>query len=304
MIKISPKEIAELKGQGYILQNDKEHFICRVITINGTMTSEKIRKVAEIAEKYGEGHMSFTSRLTIEIRGITYENIDNVKEELKKAEMYAGGTGKRVRPVTSCKGTVCSYGLLDTQKLNKNIHDRFYIGWYNVSLPHKFKIAVGGCPNNCMKPDLNDFGIVGQVIPELNLDKCKNCGKCGVIEKCRMKAASKKNNEVVIDREKCINCGKCIENCYFSAMEIKQKGVKIYLGGRWGKFPKAGYLVNKIFSEEEALDFIEKAILYFKENGVWGERFGIMLDRIGFEKAEKVLLGNEMIQRKSEILGE
>nr|WP_307905994.1 hypothetical protein [Clostridium botulinum] len=41
MVKLSPKEIAELKGQGYIFQNDKEHFVCRVITVNGTMTSEK-----------------------------------------------------------------------------------------------------------------------------------------------------------------------------------------------------------------------------------------------------------------------
>ena len=32
-------------------------------------------------------------------------------------------------------------------------------------LPHKFKIAVGGCPNNCVKPDLNDLGIVGQRVP-------------------------------------------------------------------------------------------------------------------------------------------
>ncbi|AEB76684.1 4Fe-4S binding protein [Clostridium botulinum] len=302
MVKLSPKEIAELKGQGYILEKDKEHFVCRVITVNGTMTSEKIKKVADISEKYGEGHMSFTSRLTIEIRGIKYEDIDNVKEELKEGGMYAGGTGKRVRPVTSCKGTVCSYGLLDTQELNRKIHERFYLGWYDVVLPHKFKIAVGGCPNNCIKPNLNDLGIMAQRKPELNLEKCKNCGKCAVIEKCRMKAVYKVEDRVAIDREKCINCGKCIENCYFSAMEVKEEGMKIYLGGRWGKYPKAGYLVDKIFNEEEALDFIEKAILYFKENGIPGERFGIMLDRIGFNKAQEVLLGNDMIERKPEIL--
>ena len=34
-------------------------------------------------------------------------------------------------------------------------------------LPHKFKIAVGGCPNNCVKPDLNDLGIIGQRVPAL-----------------------------------------------------------------------------------------------------------------------------------------
>ena len=32
-------------------------------------------------------------------------------------------------------------------------------------LPAKFKIGVGGCPNNCVKPTLNDIGIVGAVLP-------------------------------------------------------------------------------------------------------------------------------------------
>ena len=34
-----------------------------------------------------------------------------------------------------------------------------------MALPAKFKIGVGGCPNNCVKPTLNDIGIVGAVLP-------------------------------------------------------------------------------------------------------------------------------------------
>ena len=33
-----------------------------------------------------------------------------------------------------------------------------------MALPAKFKIGVGGCPNNCVKPTLNDIGIVGAVL--------------------------------------------------------------------------------------------------------------------------------------------
>ncbi|MFR4430429.1 MAG: hypothetical protein ACLT4D_14210 [Blautia faecis] len=83
---------------------------------------------------------------------------------------YAGGfgnrgTGSKVRPVVSCKGTTCQYGLIDTFGLSEEIHERFYHGYSAVKLPHKFKIAVGGCPNNCVKPDLNDLGIIGQRVP-------------------------------------------------------------------------------------------------------------------------------------------
>lgn len=39
------------------------------------------------------------------------------------------------------------------------------MGWHGVTLPGMFKIGVGGCPNNCVKPDLNDVGITGTVLP-------------------------------------------------------------------------------------------------------------------------------------------
>ena len=57
-----------------------------------------------------------------------------------------------------------------------------------MKLPHKFKIAVGGCPNNCVKPDLNDLGIVGQLIPNFDEDECNGCKKCSVVTACPMKA--------------------------------------------------------------------------------------------------------------------
>ena len=43
-----------------------------------------------------------------------------------------------------------------------------------MKLPHKFKIAVGGCPNNCVKPNLNDLGIIGQRIPHFKAELCKD----------------------------------------------------------------------------------------------------------------------------------
>ena len=67
----------------------------------------------------------------------------------------------------SCKGTTCQYGLIDTFDLSEKLHERFYVGYHGVELPHKFKIAVGGCPNMCVKPDLNDLGIVGQRVPQV-----------------------------------------------------------------------------------------------------------------------------------------
>ena len=107
-----------------------------------------------------------TVRLTIEIQGIPYENLEPLVAEVEAAGLVTGGTGSIVRPVVACKGTVCVHGLFDTQAFAKRIYDEFFVGWHSVTLPHKFKIAVGGCPNNCVKPGLNDFGVYGQSVPE------------------------------------------------------------------------------------------------------------------------------------------
>ena len=176
-MKITDVMRKEVKGQGFLSNNDGKHFSCRVITENGAITADQLINVAEIAKQYGSGDISLTSRLTLEIPGIKYEDIENTKEHLKKDNLVSGGTGSRVRPIVPCTGTVCTFGLCDTQGIGTKLHKEFYEKWYDVKLPHKFKIGVGGCPNNCIKPSLNDFGVIGQFVPDFDEDMCSGCKK-------------------------------------------------------------------------------------------------------------------------------
>lgn len=161
MTPISTEEKSRLKGLGFITNKNTDCFSARVITGNGRLSEEEITHIAKAAGKYGDGHIVLTTRLSIEIPGIAYENIEPFTEYLNQGGFETGGTGPKVRPIVCCKGTTCQYGLLDSYGLAKKIHERFYLGYHDVVLPHKFKIAVGGCPNNCVKPTLNDVGIMG-----------------------------------------------------------------------------------------------------------------------------------------------
>ena len=105
--------------------------------------------ISEAAILFGSGEVAFTTRQTVEIQRVKYENIDTLIDFLKKHSLETGGTGPKVRPIVSCKGTTCVFGLIDTFDLSLKIHNRFYKGYRNVKFPHKLKIAVGGCPNNC-----------------------------------------------------------------------------------------------------------------------------------------------------------
>ena len=294
--KLPPEEIKRVKALG-CLQDKRfpDVFNVRIITRNGKITSEEHHVIAEAAEKFGSGEVTMTTRLTLEIQGVKHENIQPLIDFVGAHGLATGGTGSLVRPVVSCKGTTCQYGLIDTFGLSDRIHDKFYIGYHGVTLPHKFKIAVGGCPNNCVKPDLNDLGIVGQRVPMVNFSKCRGCKVCQVEKSCPIKTAQMVDGKIHIDPNECNNCGRCKGKCPFGALEEYQNGYKILIGGRWGKKVAHGIALTKLFTtEEEVMDVIEKAILLFRDEGITGERFADTVARLGFEYVNEKLLSDSI----------
>ena len=301
-MKITEAEKKALKGRGYIMTRDGEHFVARIITENGVLTSEEFGVVAEAAKKFGNGEIAMTVRMTLEVQGLTYETIEPFDQFLKEHGLYTGGTGARVRPVVACKGTVCVHGLIDTQALARELHETFYKGWYHVALPHKFKIGVGGCPNNCIKPSLNDFGIMGQRVPQYDSKDCHGCRKCLVVERCPVHAAEMKDGVMEIDRERCTNCGKCIDNCVFKTVAEQQTGYRVFVGGLWGKRQRMGNMLDEVYTKEEVFELVERAILLYREQGWTGERFGAFLDRIGPDNFIAQLKAGDVMERKQAIL--
>lgn len=291
--KLTPDQIAKVKSLGCLRDKRFEDvFNVRVITGNGKITSAEHKVVAVAAEIFGSSEITLTSRMTLEIQGVKYDKIPDLIMYLKERGLTTGGTGAKVRPVVSCKGTTCHFGLIDTFSLSQKIHDRFFVGFGDVALPHKFKIAVGGCPNNCVKPDLNDFGVIGQRIFTPDKEKCRGCKKCAVELNCPMKAPSLLDGKIQINPDICNNCGRCHGKCPFGAFEEATEGYKICIGGRWGKKVAMGKPLSKIFtSEEEIMDVLERTIILFRDEGIKGERFADTVNRLGFDYVEKKIIG-------------
>ena len=275
---LTPDDIKRVKGLGCL--QDKRYpdvFNVRVLTVNGRLTTDTHRVIAEAADRFGSGEVALTTRLTMEIQGVKYENIEPLMAFLGEHGLVAGGTGPKVRPVVSCKGTTCQYGLCDTFALSEKIHEKYYLGYHGEALPHKFKIAVGGCPNNCQR------------VPVVDLDKCKGCKKCQIAEACPIKTAKVVDGKV--DLSGCNHCGRCMGKCPFGAITYTD-GYKVSIGGRWGKKVAHGIPLTKIFtSEEEVLAVVEKAICLFRDEGIAGERFADTINRLGFDYVNGKLLG-------------
>ena len=89
---LNSDEIKRVKALGFLNNRGTNLFNGRIITVNGKITTEQAKIIAEAAEKFGCGELEFTTRLTIEVRGISYENIEAFRAYIAKAGLSTGGT--------------------------------------------------------------------------------------------------------------------------------------------------------------------------------------------------------------------
>lgn len=140
-------------------------------------------------------------------------------------------------------------------------------------------------------------------MPEQDLIKCRNCVKCGVIERCPVHCVSRgAAGKIVVDTDKCTNCGKCIAACPMHSFSEKERGYAVVIGGIWGKTQRLGTNIGGVYSEDEVMKLIEKAILLYRELGKTGERFGRTIDRVGVDEFIRQLKSDDVLSRKDEIL--
>ena len=138
---LKTEDIKRVKGEGFLLNRGTECFNGRIITENGTLTARQMICAGQAAEKFGNGTVAFTTRMTLELPGIPYEKIPELQAFLAQEGMVTGGTGAKVRPIIVCKGSTCVFGLYDTQSLAKELHQLYYEG-----CPTSSKSAWGAAP--------------------------------------------------------------------------------------------------------------------------------------------------------------
>ena len=302
-MSLTKEQIMSVKGRGFLQNRGTDCFSGRVVSIGGVYSPAQLQALAECAERFGSGKVIFTSRLSAEVVGIPFDKIPDAEVFMEQCGLSFGGTGAKVRPVTACKGTTCVYGNVDTQALANTIHERFYVGMHDVKLPHKFKIGVGGCPNSCMKPSLNDVGVEGCRAFSFDAEKCRGCKTCAVEANCPSRAVSTVNGKAVVDAEKCTHCGVCVGKCPFGAVPKEAASAcRVFVGGTWGKTRRMGTLLSGVYTEEAVPEVIEKVMLWYKENGYAKERLGAAIDRVGIASLEAAIAGDGLLVRKEAIL--
>ena len=272
-------DYSTLKKGGFMRQKQKNCFSLRLAVVGGNLTAENLKTIAEVADKYGDGHVHLTSRQSVEIPFIKLDDIDAVKEDLAKGGCKPGVCGPRVRTITSCQGNqICPSGNIDTYDIAKKLDERYFAR----ELPHNFKFGVTGCQNNCLKAEENDFGIKGATKVQLKEDACISCGVC--VKVCRTGAITLEDNKIKVDESKCNYCGRCVKACPTDAWDAKS-GYLVSFGGLFGnRIHKGEEILPVIESEEDLFRVTDAAIQFFDDNANPSERFRFTIERVGEDK--------------------
>ncbi len=303
-MSIDKETVARLKGRGFLRNRGTDAFSGRVVVAGGVYTALDLEAIATCAKTYGNGKVSFTSRQQAEIVGIPAAKVEEAAAFLARHGLAFGGTGARVRPITACKGTTCVFGNADTQALARELHERFYLGMHDVTLPHKFKIGIGGCPNSCIKPSLNDVGIEARAYFTLRAEACRACPRCAAMAACRSGAIVRtEDGRVALTEAACRHCGLCLGKCPFGAFPTeKTTFFLVTVGGTWGRIRRDGTPLSFPIEAGRIGDAVETILLWYRKNGYSGERLGATVDRVGIASLEAAVKDGTLLRARDEIL--
>lgn len=288
-----------IKKNAFRVTKERGKTAIRIRVPGGHIEAKYLTTLQEVAEKYGNGTMHITTRQGFEIPGIDMRRMKEINEliqpvieglEINQVDPDTGYSASGTRNVSACVGNrVCPFANYDTTSFAKRIEEAIFPNDRHV------KIALTGCPNDCIKARMHDFGIIGMTEPQYDSYRCIGCQAC--VKNCKKRATGAlkfENYKVVRDHEKCIGCGECVGKCPTGSWtRSSEKYYKLVIMGRTGK--KNPRLAQDFITwvDEDSIvkiilntyDFIEEYI--DKEAPLGKEHIGYIVDRTGYQEFKK-----------------
>lgn len=305
--------VKKLKKNAFRVSKVRGETASRIRMPGGYIDTESMKRISEIADKYGNGSIFITNRQGVEIPGIKITDMDAVNKEIQliidhegtnQEKRDTGYAASGTRNVVACPGKrLCPYGNYDTTEFARKMEKQIFPN--NLH----FKVAFTGCSNDCAKVRMNDFGIMGMTEPQYNPDRCVTCEAC--VKGCKQKsveALKVVNGKIERNTEKCIGCGVCITVCPTRAWtRSKEKYYRLVLLGRTGKKnPRLAEDFIKWVDEDSILKIVKNAYAYVERyidtNAPDGkEHVGYIVDRTGFEEFYKWIMEGVTLGPKAEV---
>lgn len=146
--------------------------------------------------------------------------------------------------------------------------------------PNRFMVAVSGCPNSCAQEQIKDFGVCVVKEPVITSSPCNNCVAC--LSSCLEDAIMIIDGKPKIDRTRCIRCGMCSQVCPTGSLVGGEIKYQVSVGGKLGRHPQFARRAHEYDTTDKVVDFFNKTLNFYLGNMRRGERFGSLLNRVGW----------------------
>lgn len=265
------------------------------------LSIQKIRQFADLAEKYCDGYLRFTSRNNVEFLTIKEENIAAIKKELENLGHPVGGVANSISNIVHTQGWVhCHSAATDASGIVKAVMDELIDEFTNMRLPGKLRIALACCLNMCGAVHCSDIAILGvhRRPPVVHHDTLrKMCEIPSVTASCPTAAIRPADVDgvpsVEVLEERCMFCANCYTVC--PSMPLNDPvtdGVSIWVGGKVSnartepKFSKLAipFLPNNPPRWPEVVNAVKGLVEVWAENALPYERMGEWIERIGWPR--------------------
>ena len=270
------------------------------------VASKTILELCDLADKYCEGTLRFSSKHSIEFLAPKKENIDPLLKDLKKMGFPVGGTGNAMHSIVQCTGWVhCHTAATDAPGISKAICDALLPYFQRDDLPARLNIAVASCLNMCGAVHCSDIAVLGMhrvpppVDDEVVAKACEvpsliaACPTYAIKPKMLKKADGTTARSIEIVAEKCMYCGICYGLCPGVPLaNAENDGVAIWVGGKVSNtrggpaFSRLAipFIPNNPPKWPEVVDTVKKIVEIWAKNAKQDERMGEWIEKIGWAK--------------------
>ncbi len=283
----------------------------RVRVPGGHLETRYFSLIQQIADEYGNGSVHLTARQGFEIPDVPWEKVPEVNAllaplidmlQLEVPTTEKGYPAAGTRNISACIGNrVCPFANDDTTRIAQRMEREVF--------PHDlhFKIAITGCPNDCIKAHMNDFGIICLSEPVYDPARCISCNACA--ENCEKKvtgALMMKNFNIERDHEKCIGCGECVLKCPTRAMTRNPKKLyRMVIMGRTGKKnPRIAEAFIQWATEDVLVQIIKNTYAFVEryiDTGLAKEHIGYIVDRQGYHKFKAEVMAGVVLNPEAKV---
>ncbi len=277
------------------------------------MSTSMIREICDIADKYCDGFVRWTTRNNVEFLvsdkaklQAMIDDVGNRKFDGGSYKFPIGGTGAGISNIVHTQGWIhCHTPATDASGTVKATMDVLFEEFQNHRMPAHVRVSMACCLNMCGAVHCSDIAILGYhrkppMLDHEYLDKmCEIPLAIAACPTAAIKPAKvtlpdgKEVKSVAVNNERCMFCGNCYTMCPSMPLaDAEGDGIVLMVGGKVSnrisapKFSKVvvAFIPNEMPRWPTMTKTIKKIVETYSAGANKYERLGEWAERIGWER--------------------